>query len=193
MIGEAITAIGSYFSAKDTNKANEKMAREQMAFQERMSSTAHQREVADLKAAGLNPILSAGGDGSSTPPGARAEMMDAGGTAISSAMASKRLNAEIENIRATNDKIKADTQKSNSDTALNKTLEHQSNAQANLLNNSAKKVALDTSKSEATAPLFKTLGRFTDWSANSISNNIQSIKNLAAESNRKAALRKAKP
>lgn len=55
---------------REANAANIAMAREQMQFQERMSNSAHQREMADMQRAGLNPILAAKYGGASSPSGA---------------------------------------------------------------------------------------------------------------------------
>lgn len=58
---------------RDANETNVNLSNAQMAFQERLSSTAHQREVEDLRAAGINPVLSAN-SGASTPSGSLASV-----------------------------------------------------------------------------------------------------------------------
>lgn len=65
-------SLGNMLGQESANEKNIDLANRQMQFQADMSNTAHQREVKDLIAAGLNPNLSAGGNGSSTPSGASA-------------------------------------------------------------------------------------------------------------------------
>jgi uncharacterized caspase-like protein len=66
LIMGGVSAYGGYRANKETKASTAR----QMAFQERMSNTAHQRQVADLRKAGINPILSAKLGGASTPQGA---------------------------------------------------------------------------------------------------------------------------
>ncbi|AXL14656.1 DNA pilot protein [Microviridae sp.] len=99
LIGGGLSFLGGLSS----NKTSKKMAREQMAFQERMSNTAYQRSMADMRKAGLNPMLAYQKGGASTPSGAQPNIrnpLEGAPQAASAYVAAKMASANIKNVEA---------------------------------------------------------------------------------------------
>jgi len=152
-IGKIVSSVGNFASGGlisggldllggvMNNNANSAEAAANRQFQADQTGTAYQRAVADLKAAGLNPMLAYTNGGASSGSGAQATMQNAVGSAVHTAMSARLNKAQVENMEAENEnireqkrKIQADTlaaissanansafaQKANTDTALNK-------------------------------------------------------------------------
>lgn len=104
------SALGASALAQIEGKRNRR-------FQERMSSTAHQREVRDLKLAGINPVLTAtGGGGASSPSGSSAPAAQIQGLGEIAAKHSARkqmapvLQAQVASVNAQTSKTNMETE-----------------------------------------------------------------------------------
>lgn len=78
LVGGLIAGAGSVLQGL----ASYKSAQKQMKFQREMSNTAVQRQMADLRKAGINPILAAKYGGASTPSGASYSIPNIGAAAV---------------------------------------------------------------------------------------------------------------
>lgn len=106
IVGGAMSSMGQ----RSANVANARMAREQMAFQERMASTQWQRGVEDIRKAGLNPALAYGQGGAAAPSGAMAQKQNTLAAAGGSAQAAAETYANIRATEAATEKTRTEAQ-----------------------------------------------------------------------------------
>lgn len=113
MFSGAASLIGGMMA----NSQNAAMAREQMAFQERMRDTAYQAAVKDLQKAGLNPMLAYSQGGAATPSGSSYTSENVVGPAVSNALQAYQGFQAVENMKTLQAKMDAETNKIAADTA----------------------------------------------------------------------------
>lgn len=169
LIPAASSAFSAFLSSEGASARNEAQigqAQNQMDFQERMSSTAYQRAVKDLAAAGLNPMLAYAHGGATTPAGAQANIEDVLTPAVHSGQAAFRAvneasvqRAQIQDIQASAGLKTTQQGESVARTAEAYAKTQEAETQATLNTALASKAHQDTQTSAASAVLMDTQGR----------------------------------
>jgi hypothetical protein len=119
--GDIFSGVLGFGGQMAANSANQAIADKQMAFQEEMSNTAYQRQVKDMEAAGLNPMLAyVKGGGASTPQGASYEYrspVSSGVDAYERSAHARKMSAETETERRRPAQVSAETRRTDTDTS----------------------------------------------------------------------------